>query len=147
MLACAPDSLHGFLQEVQLACTSIVQQELSPATFLIQSQYASCCSQGIFEKGFMFNMRLHMISLLHMQMHLCRTRCILNLWCLILVAMSAAQQDSFWDFRVKLQCHRAGQQAGVYQQRVLLWHKAPAGLPIHPLQAGKCLSCLVPGKP
>ncbi len=48
--------------------------------------------------------------------------------------MPAAQQDPFWDVWVIFECHSAGQQAGVYQQRILLWHKSPAGLAIHPLQ-------------
>ena len=67
-----------------------------------------------------------------------RTGVVLNARRLVLVAVAVAQKRALWHLRVKLQCYRAGQQARVDHQAILLCHKAPARLRVHPLHTPLC---------
>lgn len=59
----------------------------------------------------------------------------LYLCCCILVAVLAPQHRPIWRTVIKLQRHSTGEYAGVYDQRLLLRHKAPTGLVICHLQS------------
>ena len=62
-----------------------------------------------------------------------RTSVALYLGGCILIAGLAAQDCTIWRAIIVLQCHCAGQNAGVYQQRLLLCYKAPASLAVRHL--------------